>query len=98
MRSCTLEPVERRGHAGVVPFSGAPQGGKLQPATPQNLKDRASAIQIAELLAGKSDGVIVLEQEAEPAAEFYAEPKLELHRGRVPAELLGQLVASCVPR
>jgi hypothetical protein len=37
--------------------------------------------------------VIVLEQEADAATEFYAEPKLVLQRGLVPEELLEQIVA-----
>ena len=77
----------------VVPFSAAPRGGKLQPGNPQSLKDRARAIRVAEVLATKAEGVIVLEQDAEPAADFYAEPRLVLHRGRVPEELLEQLAA-----
>lgn len=74
----------------VVPFSTAGRG-KLMPGSPQNLKDRGRAIRVAELLAARSEGVIVLEQEADAAADFYAEPKLVLHRGRVPEELLHQL-------
>jgi hypothetical protein len=76
----------------VVPFSIATRG-KLKPGNPQNLKDRARATRIGELLAAKSEGVIVLEQEADAATEFYAEPKLVLQRGLVPEELLEQIVA-----
>jgi hypothetical protein len=45
------------------------------------------------VLASKAEGVIVLEQESDAAADIYAEPKLVLHRGRVPDELLEQLAA-----
>src|SRR5262245_33048441 len=76
----------------VVPFSTAARG-KLAPGVPQNLKDRTRAIRVAELLAREVEGVVVLEQEADVAADFYAEPKLIHHRGQVPAELLEQLAA-----
>ncbi len=74
----------------IVPFSTAARG-KLTPGIPQTLKDRDRAIRVAEVLALKAEGVIVLEQEADTAADFYAEPKLVLHRGRVPDCLLEQL-------
>jgi hypothetical protein len=76
----------------VVPFSTAAPG-KLTPGTPQNVKDRARAIRAAELIAGTAEGVIVLEQESDADADVYAEPKLVLHRGQVPAELLAELAA-----
>lgn len=76
----------------VVPFLLGARG-KLKPGRPQTEKDQVRAVRAAERIGVRSAGVIVLQQEADPANDVYAEPRLIFRRGDVPPELVEQLGA-----
>jgi hypothetical protein len=76
----------------VIPFTARPDGG-VQPGLPHRLEDRDDALVIAGRASVYASGVVVLEEEADPAIDFLSEPRLVTHFGRLPNDLLATLAA-----
>ena len=77
----------------ILPFVVAKRGGKLVPFPPQKAKDAARAIAAAERMAGQYAGLVVLEEQADPEQDIYAEPRLLCAIGKVPDEMVAALAA-----
>jgi hypothetical protein len=77
----------------VIPFT-AGRNGRIQPGPPHHFEDRDEALVAAGRASVFSSGVIVLEEdEADPEIDFYPEPRLVKHFGRLPQDLLETLAA-----
>ena len=76
----------------VVPFRLGERG-KLTPSAPLKQKSQPSAVKAADRLGATVAGVVVLEQQADPLNDFYAEPRLVYRCGEVPPELVEQLAS-----
>src|SRR5271168_559269 len=76
----------------VIPFT-AGRNGEIKPGLPHLSEDRDDALVIAGRASVFSSGVVVLEEEADPAIDFFSEPKLIKHFGRLPQNLLETLAA-----
>jgi hypothetical protein len=76
----------------VIPFTAA-HNGRIEPGPPHRVEDRDNALVIAGRTSVYASGVIVLEEEADPAVDFLAEPRLVTHFGRLPEHLLDTLPA-----
>jgi hypothetical protein len=57
------------------------------------MKDRDKALLAAGRMSVYSAGVVVIEQEADAAADLFSEPKLVAHFGKVPEGMIEQLAA-----
>ena len=77
----------------ILPFVVAKRGGKLVPGTPQRAKDKGKAVAAAERMAGQYAGIVVLEEQADPEQDIFAEPRLVRAIGRVPEEMIESLAA-----
>lgn len=76
----------------VIPFTTG-RNGKMQPGLPHCSVDRDYALMIAGRASVYASGVVVLEEEADPAVDFFAEPKLVTHFGVLPHDLLATFAA-----
>ena len=76
----------------VIPLTAKGDGG-VRPGEPHRLIDRDDALVVAGRTSVYASGVIVLEEEADPAIDFWAEPRLVTHFGRLPQDLLETLAA-----
>jgi hypothetical protein len=76
----------------IVPFL-IDRKGKLKPGSPLSMKDREKAVIAAERICIGRAGVVVIEQEADVAADLYAEPKLVAAFGHVPENMIESLAA-----
>ncbi|MGP0058921.1 MAG: hypothetical protein ACLPID_06525 [Beijerinckiaceae bacterium] len=76
----------------VIPFTTG-RNGKVQPGLPHHSEDRDNALIIAGRASVYASGVVVLEEEADPAIDFFSEPRLVMHFGRLPHDLLETLAA-----
>jgi hypothetical protein len=76
----------------VIPFTTG-RNGEVQPGPPHCLEDRDNALIVAGRTSVYASGVVVLEEEADPANDFFSEPKLIMHFGRLPHDLLATFAA-----
>jgi hypothetical protein len=76
----------------VIPFT-AGQNGDVRPGQPHRLTDRDDALVIAGRASVYASGVVVLEEEEDPANDFFPEPRLVTHFGKLPRDLLATLAA-----
>jgi hypothetical protein len=76
----------------VIPFTAGGDG-EMRPGLPHQSADRDQALVLAGRASVYASGVVVIEEEADPALDFFCEPKLVTHFGRVPQDLLETLAA-----
>ena len=77
----------------ILPFVTAPHGGRVLPGSPRRARNEMKAIAVAERMATRHPGVVVLEERSDLTRDLFAEPRLVRAIGQVSATVFEALAA-----